>query len=104
MQNPGGGFGGGHSQVAHIAATYAAVLSLAMVGGAESLELIDRRAMWVWTPVLRLRSLIWVSCRWRWLGELKQQDGGFAVCVGGEKDVRCEPSRYSLLAEKLNYS
>ncbi len=45
MQNPEGGFGGGHGQISHIAATYAAVLSLAMVGGAESLELIDRRAM-----------------------------------------------------------
>lgn len=45
MQNPGGGFGGGHGQVSHIAGTYAAVLSLATVGGAESLELIDRRSM-----------------------------------------------------------
>ena len=26
--------------------------------------------------------------RWRWLGELKQSDGGFRVCVGGEEDVR----------------
>ena len=45
MQNAGGGFGGGYGQVSHIAATYAAVLSLTLVGGAESLELIDRRAM-----------------------------------------------------------
>ena len=45
MQNPGGGFGGGHGQVSHIAATYAAVLSLATVGGDETLGLIDRRAM-----------------------------------------------------------
>ena len=45
MQNLGGGFGGGHGQVSHIAGTYAAVLSLAIVGDVESLELIDRLAM-----------------------------------------------------------
>lgn len=27
-------------------------------------------------------------CRWRWLGELKQSDGGFRMSVGGEEDVR----------------
>jgi len=42
-QNPGGGFGGGHGQLSHIAPSYAAVLSLAMVGGSESLDMIDRR-------------------------------------------------------------
>lgn len=26
--------------------------------------------------------------RWRWLGEVKQADGGFRMCVGGEEDVR----------------
>ena len=26
--------------------------------------------------------------RWKWLGEIKQSDGGFAVCKGGEVDVR----------------
>ena len=26
--------------------------------------------------------------RWRWLGELKQSDGGFRMSVGGEEDVR----------------
>lgn len=42
-QNPGGGFGGGHGQLSHIAPSYAAILSLAMVGGSESLETINRR-------------------------------------------------------------
>ena len=45
MQNSEGGFGGGHGQLSHCATSYAAVLSLAMVGSAEALELIDRRAM-----------------------------------------------------------
>ena len=45
MQNPSGGFGGGHGQISHAAPSYAVVLSLAMVGGNEALELIDRRAL-----------------------------------------------------------
>ena len=45
MQNPTGGFGGGHGQTSHAAPSYAAVLSLAMVGGREALDLIDRRAL-----------------------------------------------------------
>ncbi|KAL4891066.1 terpenoid cyclases/protein prenyltransferase alpha-alpha toroid [Aspergillus ambiguus] len=70
MQNPTGGFGGGHGQMSHCASSYAAVLSLAMVGGGEVFQLIDRRAMW------------------EWLGRLKQPDGGFRVCEGAEEDVR----------------
>lgn len=26
--------------------------------------------------------------RWQWLGRLKEVDGGFRVCEGGEEDVR----------------
>ncbi|KAF5856075.1 CAAX farnesyltransferase (FTase) subunit beta [Aspergillus alliaceus] len=70
MQNPTGGFGGGHGQLSHCAPTYAAVLSLAMVGGEEAFQMIDRKTMW------------------RWLGRLKQPDGGFRVSEGGEEDVR----------------
>ncbi|KAI9931287.1 hypothetical protein ASPWEDRAFT_47477 [Aspergillus wentii DTO 134E9] len=70
MQNPTGGFGGGHGQMSHCASSYAAVLSLAMVGGDEIFSLIDRKAMW------------------NWLGRLKQRDGGFRICEGGEEDVR----------------
>lgn len=29
-----------------------------------------------------------LASRWRWLGELKQSDGGFRMSVGGEEDVR----------------
>ena len=45
MQNPSGGFGGGHGQTSHAASSYAAVLSLVMVGGNEALDSIDRRAL-----------------------------------------------------------
>lgn len=45
MQNPSGGFGGGHGQMSHCAATYPAILSLAMFGDGSGLELIDRRAL-----------------------------------------------------------
>ncbi|KAF3891544.1 Farnesyltransferase subunit beta [Trichophyton interdigitale] len=70
MQSGSGGFGGGHGQMAHCASSYAMTLSLAMVGGQEAFSLIDRLACW------------------RWLGQLKQADGGFQVSVGGEQDVR----------------
>lgn len=67
MQNPDGGFGGGHGQLSHCAASYAATLSLAMVDG---LDMIDRKTMWAW------------------LGSVKQGDGSFTMAIGGEKDVR----------------
>jgi protein farnesyltransferase subunit beta len=70
IQNSDGGFGGGYGQMSHLAPTYAIVLSLAMVGGHEALELIDRKAMW------------------KWLSVLKQPDGGFQMAIGGEEDVR----------------
>lgn len=47
MQNPTGGFGGGHGQLSHCASSYAAVLSLAMIGGEEAYNLIDREKMCV---------------------------------------------------------
>ncbi|KAL2016860.1 hypothetical protein VTK56DRAFT_2935 [Thermocarpiscus australiensis] len=70
MQNETGGFGGGGGQLSHLATTYAVVLSLALVGGEEAFDVVDRRAMW------------------RWLCALKQPDGGFQVCLGGEEDIR----------------
>jgi protein farnesyltransferase subunit beta len=44
-QNSDGGFGGGHGHASHAAASYAAVLALATVGGKEALDSIDRKAM-----------------------------------------------------------
>lgn len=70
MQNVTGGFGGGHGQYSHLAGTYAAILSLALVGGQAAYSMINRESMW------------------KWLGRLKQANGGFAVCEGGEEDVR----------------
>ncbi|KAI4721086.1 terpenoid cyclases/Protein prenyltransferase [Aureobasidium sp. EXF-10727] len=67
LQNPEGGFGGGHGHLSHAAASYAATLSLALVGG---LDMIDRRAMW------------------HWLGQVKNPSGGFNMAVNGEQDVR----------------
>ncbi|KAK3316279.1 terpenoid cyclases/protein prenyltransferase alpha-alpha toroid [Apodospora peruviana] len=70
MQNDEGGFGGGGRQLSHLATTYAVVLALALVGGEDAYEVVDRKAMW------------------KWLCSLKQADGGFQVCVGGEEDIR----------------
>ncbi|KAI9889979.1 MAG: hypothetical protein M1814_004597 [Vezdaea aestivalis] len=70
LQNVSGGFGGGHGHLSHCAATYAAVLSLVTVGGAEALEIVNRKAMW------------------NWISQLKQSDGGFTLSVNGEEDVR----------------
>lgn len=67
LQNSTGGFGGGYGQLSHCAGSYATVLALAAVGG---LEVVDRAAMW------------------RWLGTVKQRDGGFCMAVGAEEDVR----------------
>ncbi|QSZ34840.1 hypothetical protein DSL72_007699 [Monilinia vaccinii-corymbosi] len=70
IQNVTGGFGGGNGQMSHLATTYANVLSIAMVGGPEALDMIDRKAMW------------------KWLGSLKMSSGGFRMAVGGEEDIR----------------
>lgn len=56
--------------MAHLAPTYGVVLSLAMVGGTEAYESINRRTMW------------------HYLGRMKQPDGGFTLADGGEEDVR----------------
>ncbi|KAF2690270.1 terpenoid cyclases/Protein prenyltransferase [Lentithecium fluviatile CBS 122367] len=69
-QHPTGGHGGGYGQLPHLAATYAAVLSIVMVGGAEAYESINRKTMW------------------HYLGQMKQADGGFTMADGGEEDIR----------------
>ncbi|KAL7817677.1 prenyltransferase [Trichoderma aethiopicum] len=89
IQNPTGGFGGGFGQASHLATTYAVVLSLALVGGDEAYDVVDRRSMW------------------KWLCQLKQPDGGFQMAVGGEEDVRgayCASVVISLLNLPLNLS
>jgi protein farnesyltransferase subunit beta len=69
-QHPEGGFGGGYGQMPHLACSYAATLSLATVGGTATYESINRKTMW------------------RFLGRMKQADGGFTMCQGGEEDIR----------------
>lgn len=70
MQNDTGGFGGGNGQMSHLATTYAIVLALALVGGDDVYEVVDRRALW------------------KWLCTLKHPAGGFQMAVGGEVDIR----------------
>lgn len=70
MQNDAGGFGGGNDQLSHLATTYAIVLSMALVGGENVYEVVDRRALW------------------KWLCSLKTPGGGFQMATGGEVDVR----------------
>nr|POE74668.1 protein farnesyltransferase subunit beta [Quercus suber] len=84
LQNSTGGFGGGHGQISHCAASYATILALTCVDG---LEVVDRKAMW------------------HWLGSVKQIDGGFCMAVGAEEDIRgayCAMTIISLLSLPLN--
>ncbi|KAF1967714.1 terpenoid cyclases/Protein prenyltransferase [Bimuria novae-zelandiae CBS 107.79] len=69
-QYPAGGYGGNFGHLPHLAATYAAVLSIVMVGGKDAYESINRKALW------------------HFLGQLKQTDGGFNMTSGGEEDIR----------------
>ncbi|KAF2025845.1 terpenoid cyclases/Protein prenyltransferase [Setomelanomma holmii] len=69
-QHPTGAFGGGYGQLPHLACTYAAVLSIAIVGGEATYQSVDRKTMW------------------HFLGRMKQADGGFTMCEGGEEDIR----------------
>jgi protein farnesyltransferase subunit beta len=70
MRNASGGFGAGFDQLSHLATTYAVILAMALVGGEDVYEVVDRRAMW------------------KWLGQLKCPDGGFRLSLGGEEDIR----------------
>jgi len=67
LQNKSGGYGGGHGQTSHCAASYACVLALAMVDG---LEEVNRNTIW------------------HWLGKIKQPNGGFRMAENGESDIR----------------
>ncbi|ORX57401.1 terpenoid cyclases/Protein prenyltransferase [Hesseltinella vesiculosa] len=69
-QHADGGFGGGPAQLAHLATTYAAVNTLAILGTKEAYETIDRPA---------LQSF---------LMRMKQPDGSFTMHDGGETDIR----------------
>jgi len=69
-QNPTGGFGGGPKQFSHVAPTYAAVNTLAIIGTEEAYNVVDREKLY------------------EWFISLKQPDGSFQMNNGGETDVR----------------
>ncbi|KAM7359519.1 farnesyl transferase beta subunit isoform 2-T2 [Cochliomyia hominivorax] len=69
-RHPEGGFAGGPGQYAHLAPTYAAVNSLAMIGTANAYRAIDRDSLE------------------RFLFAVREQDGSFRLHVDGECDVR----------------
>ncbi|KAI8814567.1 terpenoid cyclases/protein prenyltransferase alpha-alpha toroid [Cladochytrium replicatum] len=69
-QDPEGGFGGGHGQIAHLATTYAAVHALAILGTEEAYRSVRRDDLY------------------RWILRMKQPDSSFVMHNGGESDVR----------------
>lgn len=69
-QNPEGGFGGGFGQISHLAPTYAVILSLAIIGGENNYDVVDRKKLY------------------SWIMSLKQESGGFAIQRDGEVDAR----------------
>eukprot|EP00124_Ichthyophonus_hoferi_P004880 Ihof_evm1s601 gene=Ihof_evmTU1s601 len=69
-QDPAGGFGGGPQQAAHLAATYAAINALCVIGTESAYNVIDRTAL--------------VS----FLQAVRQPDGSFRMEEEGETDVR----------------
>ncbi|KAI9296528.1 farnesyltransferase subunit beta-like protein [Neoconidiobolus thromboides FSU 785] len=82
MQNPDGGFGGGPGQISHLAATYAAVSSLMLIGNEEAYNVINKETLY------------------KWFLTLKQDDGSFLMTLNGEVDIRgayCVLSVSSLL-------
>ncbi|KAK3814000.1 MAG: terpenoid cyclases/protein prenyltransferase alpha-alpha toroid [Benniella sp.] len=70
MQCATGGFAGGPGQMAHLAPTYAAVNTLAIIGTKEAYDLINRDTLL------------------EFLMRVKQKDGSFKTMEGGEIDVR----------------
>ncbi len=69
-QNSTGGFGGGPGQLSHLAPTYAAVNALAILGGHEAYNVIDRENLA------------------KWLNSLRLEDGSFVMHEDGEVDIR----------------
>ncbi|CAM9648806.1 unnamed protein product [Heterosigma akashiwo] len=69
-QSAAGGFGGGPLQLAHCAPTYAAVLTLLLIGTEEAYQAIDRPKLY------------------QWFMAMKHESGGFRMHDDGEVDVR----------------
>jgi protein farnesyltransferase subunit beta len=69
-KSPSGGYGGGPGQLPHLAPTYAAVLSLCLIGTKEAYDSIDRDLLQ------------------NFLTSLHQSDGSFIMHRDGEVDIR----------------
>ena len=82
FQSPLGGFSGGpaNTQLPHLLATYASLLSLAITGSVE--------AGGRWDAIAAGRQ-----ATYDFFMRCKQPDGSFVVCQGGEVDVRWVLSR-----------
>eukprot|EP00884_Botryococcus_braunii_P010891 jgi/Botrbrau1/19803/Bobra.0124s0049.3 len=72
-QDADGGFAGGPGQFPHLAPTYAGVLALVTVGGEYALRVVDRSRLWAFLNNMAIPP---------------SRGGGFALCKGGEIDVR----------------
>ncbi|KAJ2721386.1 CAAX farnesyltransferase (FTase) subunit beta [Coemansia sp. Benny D115] len=70
LQSPDGGFRGGSGQLPHLAGSFAAVMSIALIGTDEAFEMVDRCKMY------------------DWMMTMKQPDGSFTMHKDGEVDVR----------------
>jgi protein farnesyltransferase subunit beta len=83
------GFGGGAYQLPHLAASYAAILTLALTEDEQAWGLID---------VKKIKT---------WLLEMKQPNGSFSMHQGGESDTRavycalCIASLLNILDDEL---
>ena len=72
--------------MAHLAPTYAAVNTLALYGGDDAFEIINREKMY------------------SWLMSIKQPDGGFIMHHGGEEDARYPPLQCIKLTVRSAYT
>lgn len=99
-QSKEGGFGGGPGQAPHLLPTYAAVCTLAVVGGpgeGGGWDQIDRsvsmnvfiRFMLLFTKIMMCREGIY-----KFFMSLKQPDGSFLVTHHAEVDVRYVSSSF----------
>lgn len=69
-QSPTGGFGGGPSQLSHLATTYAALSVISILDSENAYKMIN------------------IDLLYSWIVSLKQPDGSFIMHIGGEIDVR----------------
>ena len=76
--NPDGGFGGGVGQITHLATTYAAINTIALIGTQEAYNLINKQKL------LELFK------------SLNLDDGSFRVHDGGEVDIRATYCVFSI--------